>query len=127
LVITGANHKHLGIRREDELRGKEFAYCVTCDGMFYKNKTVAVVGGGNSAVADALVLSRIAQKVILIHRRDTLKATKIYHDQLLKTENIEFHWNSTVNKLLGEEFLSGVELHDVNSGQITMLNLQWFA
>ncbi len=123
IVSTGAGHKHLGIDREEELTGKGVAYCAACDGMFYKGKTVAVVGGGNSAVADALVLSRIAQKVILIHRRDSLRATKIYHDQLQKAQNVEIRWNSTVNRLLGEERLTGVELRDDHSGEISLLKL----
>lgn len=123
IIATGAGHKHLGIEREDSLRGKGLAYCATCDGMFYRNKTVGVVGGGNSAVADALVLSRTSKNVIIIHRRDTFRATKIYHDQLLKAENIKVIWNSTVEKLLGENSLSGVELRNVKSGEVSNLNL----
>ena len=117
IIAAGADHKHLGIEREEELRGRGVAYCATCDGMFYKGKTVGVVGGGNSAVADALVLSRIAKKVILIHRRDTLRATKIYHDQLEKTENIEFCFDSKVAELLGDDRLSGVKVKNVISGE----------
>lgn len=117
IVAAGADHKHLGIEREEELRGRGVAYCATCDGMFYKGKTVGVVGGGNSAVADALVLSRIAKKVILIHRRDTLRATKIYHDQLEKTGNIEFCFDSKVAELLGDDRLSGVKVKNVISGE----------
>ncbi len=123
VIATGAEHKHLGIDREVELTGKGVGYCATCDGMFYKGKTVGIVGGGNSAVADALVLSRIAEKVILIHRRDSLRATKIYHEQLQKTSNVEFRWNSTVNRLLGENRLSGVELRDVHTGETEQLQL----
>jgi len=83
--------------------------------MFYRGKTVAVVGGGNSAAADALTLSRIAKKVYLIHRRDTLRAEKIYREQLEKAENVEFLWNSTVSQLLYEEKLTGVKLQNVYS------------
>lgn len=123
IIATGADHKHLGVDREEELIGSGLGYCAACDGMFYKGKTVAVVGGGNSAAADAMVLSRICEKVILIHRRDTLRATKIYHDPLMKADNIELRWNSSVNQLLGENRLSGVELKDVNTGELSQLEL----
>lgn len=123
ILATGAEHKHLGVEKEEQYVGRGVAYCAACDGMFYKGKTVAVVGGGNSAAADAMILSRICEKVILIHRRDSLRATKIYHDPLMKTENVEFRWNSTVYRLLGEERISGVELKDVNTGQISNLKV----
>ena len=89
--------------------------------MRYKGKTVVVVGGGNSAAADAMLLSRIAKKVILVHRRDTLRATKVYHAPLMQAENIEFRWNSTVAELLHEENLTGVKLRDGNTGEETVL------
>ena len=85
--------------------------------MFYKGKTVVVVGGGNSAVADALILSRIAEKVILVHRRDTLRAEKVYHKALEEAKNLEFRWNSTLSELLHEEKISGVKLRDVHTGE----------
>lgn len=117
VLATGAGHRPLGDPRETELTGRGVAYCAACDGMAFKGKTVAIVGGGNSAAADALILSRICQKVILIHRRDTLRATKVYHDPLLQAGNIEFRWNSVVDGLLGEKRLSGVRLRDVNTGE----------
>ena len=117
IIATGAGHKHLGIDREWELTGKGVTYCATCDGMFYRGKTVAVVGGGNSAASEALVLSRIAKKVYLIHRRDSLKASRSYNEPLQQAENVEFIWNSQVSELLGQEKLSGVKLRDVFSGQ----------
>lgn len=110
IVATGADHRHLGIEDEEKLIGKGVAYCAACDGMLYRGKTVAVVGGGNSAAADALLLSKICQKVYLIHRRDTMRATKIYHDPLMKEKNIEFKWNSQVDKLLYDEKIKGVVL-----------------
>lgn len=122
-IATGAKHKHLGVEKEEQFVGRGVAYCAACDGMFYKGKTVAVVGGGNSAVADALVLSRICKKVILIHRRDNLRATKVYHEQLLNAGNVEFRWNTTVNRLLGEQRVTGVELKDVNTGTLSELEL----
>ncbi len=123
IVATGANHKYLGVAQEEAYIGKGVGYCAACDGMFYRGKTVAVVGGGNSAAADALVLSRICQKVILIHRRDTLRATKIYHDQLKNTENIEFRWNSQVSGLLGSERISGLLLEDVKTGELSQVDV----
>ena len=117
IIATGADHRHLGLPREWELTGKGVTYCATCDGMFYRGKTVAVVGGGNSAASEALVLSRIAKKVYLIHRRDSLKASRTYHQPLEQAENVEFIWNSQVSQLLCEEKLSGVVLQDVQSGQ----------
>ena len=116
---TGANPRELGIQEEAALVGRGVAYCAACDGMRYKDKTVVVVGGGNSAAADALILSRIAQKVILVHRRATLRATKVYHEPLMKTQNLEFRWNSTVSALLHGEELTGVRLKDTVTGAAT--------
>lgn len=118
---TGANPRELGLPEEASLVGRGVAYCAACDGMRYKDKTVVVVGGGNSAAADALILSRIAKKVILVHRRDTLRATKVYHEPLMKTENLEFRWNSTVSALLHDEELTGVRLKDTVTGAETEL------
>lgn len=123
VIATGAGHRHLGLSREEELTGRGVAYCAACDGNFYRGKTVAVVGGGNSAAADALLLSRIAKKVYVIHRRDTLRATKIYHDPLLQAENVEFCWNSKVDQLQGQERLSGVLLRNVQTGESRELSL----
>ena len=117
VFATGANPRNLGVSDEQALIGRGINYCAACDGMFYRNKTVAVVGGGNTAAAEALHLSRIAKKVILIHRRDSLRATKIYHEPLMKAENIEFKWNSAVTRLLYDEKLTGIVLKDVNTGE----------
>ena len=117
VIATGANPKQLGISGEKELVGRGVNYCAACDGMFYKNKTVVVVGGGNTAAADALLLSRIAKKVIVVHRRDTLRATKIYHAPLMQAENVEFHWNSAVTELLHGDKLTGVKLRNLQTGE----------
>ena len=117
VLATGANPRELGLADEGALTGRGVAYCAACDGMRYKGKTVVVVGGGNSAAADAMLLSRIAEKVILVHRRDTLRATKVYHEPLMKAENIEFHWNSTVVQLLHGDKVTGVRLKDVHTGE----------
>ena len=121
VLATGANPRALDLPDEAALTGRGVAYCAACDGMRYKGKTVVVVGGGNSAAADAMLLSRIAKKVILVHRRDTLRATKVYHAPLMEAENIEFFWNSTVTELLHADKLTGVKLKDVNTGQETVI------
>ena len=110
VIATGAGAKKLGLPDEERLVGRGIGYCAHCDGMFYRGKTVAIVGGGNSAAAEALYLSRIAKKVILIHRRDSLRATKVYHEPLKKLGNLEFRWNSGITELLGEDRLSGVRV-----------------
>lgn len=117
VIATGADARKLGLPMEMELTGKGVNYCAHCDGHFYKGKTVVVVGGGNTAAADALYLSRLAEKVIIVHRRDTLRATKIYHAPLQEASNIEFIWNAAVSKLLHADRLTGVELTDVQTGQ----------
>lgn len=119
VLATGASPRELGLAGETALTGRGVAYCAACDGMRFKGKTVVVVGGGNSAAADALLLSRIAEKVILVHRRDTLRATKIYHQPLMEAANIEFRWNSVVTELLHEDRLTGVKLKDINTGVVT--------
>lgn len=117
VIATGASPRELGLPEENSLIGRGVAYCAACDGMFYKGKTVVVVGGGNSAAADALLLSRVAKKVIIVHRRDTLRATKIYHQPLMNAENVEFVWNSTVKQILSNSKVSGIVVQDVNSGE----------
>jgi len=121
-IATGANHKELGLSNEWQLIGRGVNYCAACDGMFYKGKTVVVVGGGNSAAADAMLLSRVAKKVIVVHRRDTLRATKIYHEPLMKAENVEFRWNSQVTELLHEAKVTGVRTKDVNTGAESVIS-----
>lgn len=121
VFATGASPKRLGVPDEEEFIGRGVNYCAACDGMFYKNKTVVVIGGGNSAAADALLLSRIAEKVILVHRRDTLRATKIYHEPLLRAENVEFQWDSAVSELLYEDKFKGVKLRNIKTGEETII------
>ena len=122
VLATGADPRTLGVAGEAELLGRGVAYCAACDGMFYKGKTVVVVGGGNSAAADALLLSRVAKKVILVHRRDTLRATKIYHEPLAQAENVEFRWNSVVSALLSGDRLTGVRLRDTVTGEESVVD-----
>ena len=121
VIAAGANPRALGIDGEEALLGRGVHYCAHCDGRFYKGKTVVVVGGGNSAAADALHLSRLAQKVYVVHRRDTLRAEKIYHEPLMQAENVEFLWNSTVEGFTVGERLSGVTIRNTVSGEKTDL------
>ncbi len=118
IIAMGAEHRHLGIKNEEALIGKGVGYCAACDGMLFKGKTAAIVGGGNSAASDALLLSRICKKVYLIHRRDTLRATKIYHQPLQKAENVEFKWNSEVKELVFDSKLTGIKIKNVKTDKI---------
>lgn len=124
VIATGAGPKELGIPGEWELTGRGVHYCAHCDGMFYKGKTVVVAGGGNSAAADALLLSRICEKVIVVHRRDTLRATKIYHKPLMEAKNVEFRWNSSISRILEEGKVSGVLLRDNLTGEESVVQAQ---
>ena len=122
VLATGAGPRKLGLPDEERLTGRGVHYCAHCDGMFYRGKTVVLVGGGNSAAAEALHLSRLAEKVILVHRRDTLRATMRYHEPLMKLPNIEFKWNSAVIELPGENRLSGVKIKNLISGEEELLD-----
>ncbi len=124
VIATGAKARLLGLEKETQLTGKGVNYCAACDGMFYKGKTVAVIGGGNTAVADALLLSRLCEKVILIHRRDSLRATKVYHKALENAENVEFLWNSQVTELQGDGKLTGIVVRNNSTGQTETLSVQ---
>lgn len=120
ILAMGAHPKKLGIPDEARLVGHGLHYCAACDGMFYKDKTVVVVGGGNSAAADALILSRICKKVILVHRRDELRATKVYHEPLIQAENVEFQWNQTVESIVSDNEngkIKGIRVKDVQMGE----------
>ena len=122
VIATGANPRELGIEGEDKLIGRGLHYCAHCDGRFYKGKNVLVVGGGNSAVSDALYLSNLAEKVTVVHRRDTLRATKIYHEPLMKAPNVEFIWNSAVVDYIVDGKITGAKIKDLISGEITERN-----
>ena len=119
VYAAGAGPRELGLPNEKTLTGRGVNYCASCDGMFYKGKTVVVVSGGNSAVEDALLLSRVAKKVIVVHRRDTLRATKVYHKPLMEAENVEFFWNSAVTQLLENGKLTGIVVQNLLTGEET--------
>lgn len=122
ILATGAENRKLNIEREEELVGRGISYCATCDGNFYKNKTVAVIGGGNTALEDAVYLSNIADKVYLIHRRDTFRGEVSYLNELKNKDNVEFILNSNVTKLIGNDKLSSIEVTN-NDGSKLELNV----
>lgn len=122
VIATGAVPTTLGIPNEAAWTGRGVHYCAACDGMFYRGKTVVIVGGGNSAAADALVLSRLCKKVILVHRRSTLRAEKSYHAPLQAAENIDFRFSSAVTEILAADRLTGVRLHDLKTGRQSELS-----
>ena len=117
IIATGAAPRKLGLPEEDALAGRGVAYCATCDGMFFKGKTVAVIGGGNSAVEDALYLSKICKKVYLIHRRNELRAASVYRAALEKAAPIEIVWNSVVKNILHGGTVTGITVEDTQSGK----------
>lgn len=121
ILAPGASPRKLGLSGERELTGRGVHYCAACDGMFYRDKTVAVVGGGNSAAEDALLLSRLCRQVILIHRRDTLRAEAVSVRALHSASNIEFRWNSVVTALTQDGGFTGVTLENRETGEITAL------
>ena len=121
IIATGADPRKLGIVGEDALVGRGLHYCAHCDGRFYKDKTVVVVGGGNSSASDALYLSNLAKKVYVIHRRDTLRATRVYHEPLKNAQNVEFIWDSAVKDYIVDGRVKGVIVKGLKSGAETEL------
>jgi thioredoxin reductase (NADPH) len=123
ILATGAAYRELGLPKEKELSGHGVSWCATCDGFFFREKTIAVVGGGDSAMEEANFLTRFASKVYVIHRRNELKASKIMQDRAKANPKIEFIWNSGVEELLGEGKLTGVKLKDTVTGAESKLDL----
>ncbi|MGI6226126.1 MAG: NAD(P)/FAD-dependent oxidoreductase, partial [Peptococcales bacterium] len=115
IIASGARPKVLGVNGEAKFRGRGVSYCATCDGFFFKDKEVAVIGGGDTAVEEALYLSKICKKVTIIHRRNELRATKILQERALKNEKIGFIWDSVVNEISGQEKLEEISLHNVKT------------
>lgn len=113
IVATGAKHRTLSVKGEEELSGMGVSYCATCDGAFFKNKTVAVVGGGDVAVEDAIFLARGCEKVYLIHRRDELRAAKVLQEAALEEENIIPVWNSVVTEITGNDKVESAKIQNV--------------
>ncbi len=122
ILATGAAPRELGIEHEGKLRGRGVSYCATCDGMMYRNKTVIVIGGGNTAAEDALYLSKLCAKVYMVHRRDRLRASAAYQKQLEQASNVEFIWNSEVTKFLFDGIITGAEITNRETGEKTTVD-----
>jgi len=124
IVCTGAQARWLGLESESKYNGKGVSACATCDGFFYRNKKVSVIGGGNTAVEEALYLSNLCSEVILIHRRDTLRAEKILQNRLFGKKNISILWNSTVSEILGDvKGVNALKLKDKKNEKITLIDV----
>lgn len=124
ILATGASHSLLGVPCEKELMGMGVSYCATCDGAFYRNSTVAVVGGGDVAVEDAIFLAGICKKVYLVHRRDRLRAAESLQKRLLSLENVEVLWNSEVKEIVGGEMVEGISVYDNKNKQQLQLEVE---
>ena len=125
IIATGAQAKWLGLESENKFNGKGVSACATCDGFFYRNKEVAVIGGGNTAVEEALYLSNICSKVTLIHRRDELRAEKILQERLFAKENINVIWNNIVSEILGDEKgVNSLEIKDKKSDKTEIIKVE---
>jgi len=124
ILATGAAYRELGLPREKELSGYGVSWCATCDGFFFREKVIAVVGGGDSAMEEANFLTRFATKVYLIHRRDSFKASKIMADRALNNPKIEVIWNTEVTELLGEPKLTGINLRNTVNGETSNLEVE---
>lgn len=123
ILAMGAEPKKLGLDKEEEFRGRGVSYCATCDGAFYKDRDVVVVGGGDTAAEDAMFLAQYAKKVYLVHRRDTLRATKIIADRVVASKKIEKVWDSTIEAILGEDHVTGIRVANVKTGEKRDINV----
>lgn len=123
VLATGAEHMHLGVKGENELSGMGVSYCATCDGAFFRKRTVAVVGGGDVAAEDAIFLAGICRRVYLIHRRDKLRAADILQKKLMLLENVEIIWDSEVKEIKGSDVVEGVELFNKKSNECSSLEV----
>jgi len=121
IIATGSSAKWLGLSSETNLRGKGVSGCATCDGYFFRGKRVIVVGGGDTAIEEALFLTKYATEVIVIHRRGELRASKILQKRALSNNKISFVWNSVVEEILGENGVEGVKIRDVNTGELSIV------
>jgi len=118
IIASGSNPRKLGVKGEEEFSSRGVSYCASCDGHFFKNKNVAVVGGGNTAVEEAVYLSNIAKEVYIIHRRDKLRADKLYQDRAFSRKNIKFKWSSVVEELKGKDKVESLVIKNLKSGEV---------
>jgi thioredoxin reductase (NADPH) len=123
ILASGSSYKKLGLPREDELSGRGVSWCATCDGFFFRDQTIAVIGGGDSAIEEATFLTRFASKVYLVHRRDSLRASKIMQERAFADPKLEMVWNSEVAEILGDERLEGIVLRDTVTGETRPLDV----
>jgi thioredoxin reductase (NADPH) len=123
IIAGGAEYNRLGVPGEEGFIGKGVSYCATCDGAFFKEQVVAVIGGGNSAVEEALHLAKFASKVILIHRRDQLRASKLHQERAFANPRLEFVWDTVVEEILGPGKVRGLKVRNVKTGEITTLDV----
>lgn len=123
IIATGSGYRELGLENEKRLSGRGVSWCATCDGFFFRDQDIAVVGGGDTAMEEAIFLSRFARSVTIIHRRDALRASKIMQDRTIANEKIKFQWNSAVVDVLGEDKLTGVRLRDTLTGAESTLDV----
>jgi len=124
IISTGASARWLGLESESKLRGHGVSACATCDGFFFRDKEIAVVGGGDSAAEEALFLTKFASKIYVIHRRDELRASKIMANRVLEHEKIEMVWNTVVDEVLGDGVVTGLKLRDVQTGDVSELPVE---
>jgi thioredoxin reductase (NADPH) len=124
LVTTGAQYRRLGLKNEGRLVGRGVSYCATCDGAFFRDSEIAMVGGGDTALMEAVFLTKFASTVHLIHRRDRLRGTKILQERVFENPKITLHWNSVVDEIVGSENVEGVVLRDIKNGDLTTLPLK---
>jgi thioredoxin reductase (NADPH) len=124
ILACGATWKKLGIEGEDHLMGRGVSFCATCDGPFYREQEVAVIGGGDTAVEEAIFLTRFVSKVHLVHRRDQLRATKLLQERVMAQEKIEFVWDTVPVKIIGKDGVDGIELKNVKTGSVTRLDVK---
>jgi len=124
IIAAGSEYRKLGIPGEERLVGHGVSYCATCDGFFFRNREVAVVGGGDTAITDALELTRHAKKVYVIHRRDQLRAGQVLQQRAFAQPKLEFIWSTVVEEIMGEESISGLKLRNVKTGQSSILKVE---
>jgi thioredoxin reductase (NADPH) len=123
IVTTGSQHRKLGLPNEDKLSGRGVSWCATCDGFFFRDQDIAVVGGGDTALEEATFLSRFAKSVTIIHRRDTLRASKAMQERAFADPKIRFEWDSAVEAIHGDPKLTGLTLRDTTTGETRELNV----